>query len=222
MTEVRQTFEKLNDDELLRKRALGHDALSAEAHEAIEQILRERGIDPPPIPIKTIEGLDRGDRKQGKLSAQMKLISATVVVLAFFGSAIGFKSTQINTIILLVVLAICLWFWMIRATATNTERLKLKSEDDPAFTELMQTAVLGDVARAQELLNYGASINAQDRKGTTALMYAVSNNNLAMVKLLLEKNADISLKTMSDKTAMFFAKKYSSDEIKLLLEKHGT
>jgi len=47
---------------------------------------------------------------------------------------------------------------------------------------------------ASVLLRHGAKVNAQDNQGQTALMLAVYNGFVGTVELLLQKNADYTVK----------------------------
>ena len=48
-------------------------------------------------------------------------------------------------------------------------------------------AMLGDKAELQRLIEAGADVNAQDRRGRTALMNAAQRGHIEVMKLLLEK-----------------------------------
>jgi hypothetical protein len=69
---------------------------------------------------------------------------------------------------------------------------------DPSPEELGQellTAVFdGDLQRVTEVLNEGADINYRGSHGETALHVAASDPTLDMVRLLLEKGADKTIK----------------------------
>ena len=64
------------------------------------------------------------------------------------------------------------------------------------------------------LLENGGDVNKVYKNGWTALMMAAQRNDLEMVKLLLEKKADINMKNDEGKKASFYA---SSKEMKKLL-----
>ena len=59
---------------------------------------------------------------------------------------------------------------------------------------IVTAAVGGNRAVAQLLLRSGASIDAKDKDGKTALMIAVVNGHQDLVELLLEKGADLTVK----------------------------
>ena len=84
---------------------------------------------------------------------------------------------------------------------------------------LFTAAVNGDAAQVKQLLDKGASANAADQDGATALMRAVSRrarneqahgaarkgNALAVVKLLLERGAKINAADRTGGTALMWA-----------------
>ena len=47
---------------------------------------------------------------------------------------------------------------------------------------------------AQLLVTFNADLNVQDNKGNTALHYSIAFNNLAVMKLLVEKGASFEIK----------------------------
>ena len=48
-------------------------------------------------------------------------------------------------------------------------------------------------------------INDADENGDTALMYAVQNNNIELVRLLLENGADVNIENEQAETALHYA-----------------
>ncbi|MBN2531318.1 MAG: ankyrin repeat domain-containing protein [Spirochaetales bacterium] len=65
------------------------------------------------------------------------------------------------------------------------------------------------------LLAAGAHPDLQDDSGYTALMYATFAENTEAIKVLLDANADISIKNMYDKTAMDIAEEKGGELINL-------
>jgi ankyrin repeat protein len=56
---------------------------------------------------------------------------------------------------------------------------------------LINAALKGDLQQVQELLDRGADVNAKNKHGETALLWALHERHLDTVKLLLDKGADI-------------------------------
>ncbi len=79
-----------------------------------------------------------------------------------------------------------------------------------SFTALILAAAYGGPETVQELLDHGANANAQDLRGMTPLMFAISTDRAdsRVVRLLLEKTADPNIKSASNETAIDWAKKY--------------
>lgn len=58
--------------------------------------------------------------------------------------------------------------------------------------DLLDAARKGDLKRIQKLLDSGADINQRDNTGFTALHWAAMTNKQDVVKLLIQKKADIN------------------------------
>ena len=68
------------------------------------------------------------------------------------------------------------------------------------------------------MLNNGANIDAQNNKGTTALSFATQYNQVEVVKLLIARDADITIIDQDNKIALDHAKEKELNEIISLLE----
>ena len=72
--------------------------------------------------------------------------------------------------------------------------VKRFAEDDyqpSGFTDLILACDLGLVALLKHVLSKGANLDARDKEGATALNRAVEQNNVEVVRILLENGADI-------------------------------
>jgi ankyrin repeat protein len=68
-----------------------------------------------------------------------------------------------------------------------------------------------DNATAAKIIEYGADVN-QSYNGMTPLMYAARYNNVAMIKMLLEKGAKLSVKDVRGNTAIKYAELANAKE----------
>jgi hypothetical protein len=67
----------------------------------------------------------------------------------------------------------------------------------PALTtseQLQEAARKGDAAAVKKLLDAGVDVNTKFRYGATALFYACDHGHLEVVKVLLDKGADLTIK----------------------------
>jgi ankyrin repeat protein len=94
-------------------------------------------------------------------------------------------------------------------------------KDEDGWTALMWAGGgWGHIEVVKLLLDNGAQVNIQDNNGWTALMVASFNGNSECARLLLEKGADMSIKSiMIGKTAKDYAvEKEHADIVQLLNE----
>lgn len=86
-------------------------------------------------------------------------------------------------------------------------------------TNLIVAAVYNKNAEVLDLLlRNGGDVDLDDGFGATPLMYAVSTDQIELVKVLLEHKADPNLKDKTGNTAFSNAKKVRNREITKLLE----
>src|ERR1017187_1815383 len=84
--------------------------------------------------------------------------------------------------------------------------------------EMLTASRSGDLDTVKKLLAQGEDVNAANADGVTALMVAASENRQAVVRALLDADADARMKTASGKTAAFFASGKGNTEVAAILE----
>lgn len=85
--------------------------------------------------------------------------------------------------------------------------------------QLVQDASRGSLEAVQLDLAHGADVNAKDKVGRTALMYASNNANLS--RLLVEHRADVNAKDNDGETALMMAVQNRNMEVVNLLFAHS-
>ena len=98
--------------------------------------------------------------------------------------------------------------------------------DSGGWSALRWASSHGHVRVAKLLLDgkyegKGADINLQDNFGSTPLMAACFRGHEAVVRLLLERGADVTLRTKKGRTALSLARRSERAAIMTLLEAHG-
>ena len=84
-------------------------------------------------------------------------------------------------------------------------------DEEPHLPELVYWASLGDVEQVEELLEDGIIPNQTDEEGYSALQAAAENDNLAVVKLLVSKGANVAYK--GEYTALELAEMAENTEV---------
>ena len=83
------------------------------------------------------------------------------------------------------------------------------------FTPLIAASAYGSPDLIKLLLDAGANVNAQDVRGMTPLIYAIASDrpDVRVVRALIARGADVSVRTKDGETALDWAKKYNHPEI---------
>jgi ankyrin repeat protein len=84
-------------------------------------------------------------------------------------------------------------------------------------TPLCAAILKGDLDTVKKFIEYGADIN-EVSNGMTPLMFAARYNKTAIVKLLLDKGADKSVKDEKGNTAIKYAELSNSQDVLTLLK----
>lgn len=97
-------------------------------------------------------------------------------------------------------------------TLINKEKVDINEENKTKIKALFKNDVTQQ--NNTEILNFfknyiTAEINKKDKNNNTALMHAVNNNNLWLVKLLIENKSDINAKNNDGNTALILAAEYN-------------
>ena len=115
------------------------------------------------------------------------------------------------------ILFYLIFIYMIPAAFTKAN----VSDNNAKF---IQAAKDGSLATVQTLLADGASPNTTDDNGVPVLMWAANNGHSEVVKLLLEKGAEVNAKATIKNvewTALKVARRMGHTDIVQLLEKAG-
>lgn len=96
----------------------------------------------------------------------------------------------------------------------------LGSTDSRAI-DLLAALKAGDERSAHVLLDGVSNVNTTEADGTTALHYAVRNNDIDMTRQLLRKKADVNVRTRYGVTPIYLAAQNGSAEVLSLLLKAG-
>ena len=107
--------------------------------------------------------------------------------------------------------------------ADTAEAVQALHEDDryQATTLLFAAARLGCEAEARALLDRGATIDAKDREGKTALAKAAEADKLPLIRLLLERGANVNARAVDGSTPLFYAAEQDRGAVIALLLERG-
>jgi ankyrin repeat protein len=88
--------------------------------------------------------------------------------------------------------------------------------------DLLAATRKGDAAKVKALLDMGVSVNAKSSYGQTALFFACDRGNLEIVKLLVDRGADMNVEdTFYHASALSWAAQKDHAEIVKILLDHG-
>ena len=75
----------------------------------------------------------------------------------------------------------------------------------PDSIQLVLAARANEFDKVHDLLKKGCNVNARDKYGGTALMYAVAAHDEDAIKILLNYDADVNLSDTDGRTALFYS-----------------
>jgi ankyrin repeat protein len=91
------------------------------------------------------------------------------------------------------------------------------------WTPLIAAASFGSPEMVNTLLAAGANVNAKDVRGMTPLMLAVATDrqNTAVIRALLDRKADVNVRSLAGETALDWARKIGNPSVVQTLERAG-
>ena len=102
---------------------------------------------------------------------------------------------------------------------------KDRCEDDTLeaikLTRVNNAIIKNDIKEVKRLIDEGVDISKRDTRGSmrsTPLMLAILEENIPIIKLLLQQKPDLGMTNYSGKTALDFAKLSKSTEIRELIQ----
>ncbi len=103
-----------------------------------------------------------------------------------------------------------IFFYILTLTAALPLASALETTENQ--TPLMRAAAAGNDWEIRRLLKNGADINARDKDGWSALMYAIRyQNNFSIVKLLADNGAHLRVRNSANNTPLMIAAKHSEN-----------
>ncbi len=107
-------------------------------------------------------------------------------------------------------------FWAVGSGTTDMVNLllargaKVDATSKKGMTPLFW-AVSNGTDMVNLLLDAGADINHLDEKNQSILLSVLGKANLAMLKLLIERGSDVTIKDRYDRTALYYLEKHNSE-----------
>ena len=107
------------------------------------------------------------------------------------------------------------------AIRCSLERSSLNTGHHEMVAGLMRASLIGRVDAVRAFLSSGASVNAVDKNGRTALMEAVFGGQLATIRELLDRGANVNAQDNDGWTALMEAGAKGRVDIVRALLSHG-
>lgn len=122
-----------------------------------------------------------------------------------------------KTIIYLGLALVAMSNVTIASNVEKTPKFELVGEYYKTVTPLGTAISKGDVEAARKFLEYGANVNEKSN-GMSPLMIAARYNNVEIIKLLLDKGADVKAKCEKGFNALKYAELSNAKEAAELLK----
>ena len=119
--------------------------------------------------------------------------------------------------IIFTVIAMCLTMVSVQANATTTKGESLTPTKYFKVNSFCVSIALGDIETVQKLLELGEDVN-QTSNGMTPLMYAAKYNRTEILKILIEKGANLKAKSDRRMTALQYAKLHGANDAAAILK----
>ncbi|MFH4967796.1 ankyrin repeat domain-containing protein [Gaetbulibacter sp. M240] len=119
--------------------------------------------------------------------------------------------------IIFTVIAMCFTMVSVQANATTTKGEPLTSTKYFKVNSFCVSIALGDIETVQKLLELGEDVN-QTSNGMTPIMYAAKYNRTEILKILIEKGANLKAKSDRRLTALQYAKLHGAIDAAAILK----
>ena len=120
--------------------------------------------------------------------------------------------------IIISAVALCFSMATVHANTISLNTDHLKMVPTLKVNSFCISIAKGDIETVKKLLSLGEDVN-QKSYGMTPLMYAAKYNRTEILKLLIEKGADLNAKSDKNMTAIKYAELHGAKEAYAILEK---
>jgi ankyrin repeat protein len=120
----------------------------------------------------------------------------------------------------IIITAIALGFSILNLNATTTldsSNVLEVIKSNPSVSPFCMSIVKGDIETVKKLIELGVNVNEKSN-GMTPAMYAAKYNKVEILKLLVEKGADLEVKSEQGFRAEKYAKLSNAKEALAFLE----
>ncbi|XDD45859.1 ankyrin repeat domain-containing protein [Leptospira sp. WS39.C2] len=90
-----------------------------------------------------------------------------------------------------------------------------------SLPELHKAVLRSDMDRIKQLINSGVNLEEKDKKGETALFYALDKNLVNIARYLIQNHADVNVTNHNGKPAILTAIQFNQYDLVKLMLNHG-